>query len=41
VGAPRFKEARYRRIYGPAFDDYARGVPYWLPRLRLRATRRR
>ena len=29
--APRFKEARYRRIYGPAFDDYARRVPYWLP----------
>jgi protein-S-isoprenylcysteine O-methyltransferase Ste14 len=29
--APLFKEARYRRIYGPAFDDYARRVPYWLP----------
>ena len=41
VGAPLFKEVRYRRIYGPAFDDYARGVPYWLPRLQLRAARRR
>lgn len=29
--APRFKEARFRRIYGSAFDDYARTVPYWLP----------
>jgi len=29
--APLFKEARYRRIYGAAFDDYARRVPYWLP----------
>ncbi len=29
--APRFKESRYRRIYGAAFDDYARTVPYWLP----------
>jgi len=32
--APRFKEARFRRIYGSAFDDYARTVRYWLPRLR-------
>ncbi len=29
---PLFKEARFRRIYGPAFDAYARRVPYWLPR---------
>ncbi|WP_197415200.1 isoprenylcysteine carboxylmethyltransferase family protein [Mycobacterium sp. M26] len=29
--APRFKEARFRRIHGAAFDDYARTVPYWLP----------
>jgi protein-S-isoprenylcysteine O-methyltransferase Ste14 len=28
---PLFKEARFRRIYGSAFDDYARRVPYWLP----------
>ncbi|MGA7049946.1 MAG: isoprenylcysteine carboxylmethyltransferase family protein [Mycobacterium sp.] len=38
---PLFKEARYRRIYGPAFDGYARGVPYWLPRPGLRAPRQR
>ena len=29
--APLFKEARFRRIYGQAFDDYAHSVPYWLP----------
>lgn len=29
--APRFKEARFRRVYGAAFDAYARAVPYWLP----------
>lgn len=29
--APLFKEARYRSIYGSAFDAYARTVPYWLP----------
>jgi len=29
--APRFKEARFRRIYGAKFDSYARAVPYWLP----------
>jgi methanethiol S-methyltransferase len=34
---PLFKEARYRRVYGVAFDGYAGGVPYWLPRLGLRA----
>lgn len=28
---PLFKEARFRRIYGAAFDRYARAVPYWLP----------
>lgn len=28
---PRFKEARFRRFFGPAFDAYARRVPYWLP----------
>lgn len=31
---PLFKEARFRRIHGSAFDTYARGVPYWLPRPR-------
>lgn len=31
VVAPRFKERRYRRIYGQAFEDYARRVPYWAP----------
>jgi hypothetical protein len=34
VVTPRFKEARFRRIYGLAFDDYAGRVRYWLPRLR-------
>lgn len=29
--APLSKEARFRRIYGAAFDAYARTVPYWLP----------
>ena len=29
--APLFKEARFRRIYGSAFDAYAQVVPYWLP----------
>ncbi len=29
--APLFKEARFRRIHGAAFEAYARGVPYWLP----------
>ena len=33
---PRFKEARYRRIYGPDFDSYARNVSYWLPRRQSR-----
>jgi len=28
---PLFKEARFRRIYGAAFDTYAGRVPYWLP----------
>jgi len=29
--APHFKEARYRRIYGRTFADYAHSVPYWFP----------
>jgi methanethiol S-methyltransferase len=29
--APRFKEARFRRVYGAVVDAYAAGVPYWLP----------
>ncbi|MBU3749313.1 MAG: isoprenylcysteine carboxylmethyltransferase family protein [Mycobacterium sp.] len=29
--APLLKEARFRRIYGAAFDSYASSVPYWLP----------
>lgn len=28
---PLFKEARFRRMYSSAFDDYSRRVPYWLP----------
>jgi protein-S-isoprenylcysteine O-methyltransferase Ste14 len=28
---PLFKEARFRRIHGAAFNDYAQRVPYWLP----------
>ena len=28
---PLFKEARFRRIYGPAFEAYCQRVPYWLP----------
>ncbi len=31
VFAPRLKERRYRQIYGRAFDEYARRVPYWVP----------
>lgn len=31
VFAPLLKEARYRRMYGPAFDAYRSSVPYWLP----------
>ncbi|WP_280826698.1 isoprenylcysteine carboxylmethyltransferase family protein [Mycobacterium sp. OTB74] len=31
VVAPLFKEARYRQIYGSAFETYARSIPYWLP----------
>ncbi|MEJ6537966.1 MAG: isoprenylcysteine carboxylmethyltransferase family protein [Mycobacterium sp.] len=33
--APLFKEARYRRIYGRIFDDYAQTVRYWFPWPRL------
>lgn len=40
VVAPRFKERRYRRIYGSAFDEYARRVPYWLPFSRPGSPRR-
>jgi len=29
--APLFKEARFRRIYGSAFENYASAVPYWFP----------
>ena len=28
---PLFKEARFRWVYGAAFEKYARSVPYWLP----------
>lgn len=35
--APRFKEARFRRAYGAAFEAYAVRVPYWLPWPRPRA----
>jgi protein-S-isoprenylcysteine O-methyltransferase Ste14 len=28
---PLFKEARFRRIHGAAFDAYCKHVPYWLP----------
>ncbi len=34
--APLLKEARFRRIYGSAFDAYASAVPYWLPLPRKR-----
>ncbi|QQR75545.1 MAG: isoprenylcysteine carboxylmethyltransferase family protein [Holophagales bacterium] len=33
---PRFKEARYRRYYGEAFDRYRERVPYLLPLRRQR-----
>ena len=36
LSAPLLKEARFRRRYGAAFDDYARAVPYWLPLPRRR-----
>lgn len=29
--APLLKEARFRRIYGRAFESYAAAVPYWFP----------
>ncbi|MBU3705381.1 MAG: isoprenylcysteine carboxylmethyltransferase family protein [Mycobacterium sp.] len=29
---PLYKEARFRRIHGPAFETYTRRVPYWFPR---------
>ncbi|MGI9125864.1 MAG: methyltransferase family protein [Mycobacterium sp.] len=31
LAGPLLKEARFRRIYGPAFDSYAARVPYWIP----------
>ena len=34
VLGPVFKEARFRRVFGAAFADYQRTVPYFLPRLR-------
>jgi protein-S-isoprenylcysteine O-methyltransferase Ste14 len=37
IAAPRRKEARFRRIYGAAFEDYTRTVPYWLPVPRRRS----
>jgi protein-S-isoprenylcysteine O-methyltransferase Ste14 len=37
---PLLKEARFRRIYGAAFDAYAARVPYWLPWPRPRADAR-
>ncbi len=36
LAAPLRKEARFRRMYGPAFDSYARAVPYWFPLPRKR-----
>lgn len=36
---PLFKEARFHKIYGQAFDDYRQRTPYWLPWPR-RSTRR-
>jgi protein-S-isoprenylcysteine O-methyltransferase Ste14 len=32
VVGPRLREARYRKIHGPAWDAYASRVPYFLPR---------
>ena len=32
VVGPLFKEARFRRIHGSAFEAYTRRVPYWFPR---------
>jgi protein-S-isoprenylcysteine O-methyltransferase Ste14 len=34
---PLLKEARFRRIYGSAFERYAQRIPYWLPLPRTRA----
>lgn len=28
---PLFKEARFRNVFGTAWESYARSVPYWLP----------
>ena len=32
VAGPLLKERRYERLYGAAFADYRRLVPYWVPR---------
>lgn len=40
VIGPRFKERRFRRIYGDAFTEYEREVPYWLPLRHRRADHR-
>jgi len=37
VAAPRLKERRFSRLFGPAFDAYRARVPYWLPLPRPRA----
>lgn len=39
--APLLKEARFRRIYGAKFEEYARNVPYWLPYPRALAPNQR
>ncbi|SKA97146.1 2-polyprenyl-6-methoxyphenol hydroxylase [Prosthecobacter debontii] len=31
VGAPLWKEKRYRRFYGEAYERYQARVPYWFP----------
>lgn len=37
---PRFKEARFARRFGAPFAAYRAATPYWLPRLRRRASDR-
>jgi protein-S-isoprenylcysteine O-methyltransferase Ste14 len=36
VIGPRFKEQRFLRFHGAAFEEYRARHPYWLPRLRAR-----
>lgn len=36
---PLFKEARFRKIYGSAFNAYMQAVPYWLPLPRKRGAK--